>query len=409
MTEQDPQVSKDIKHLVMLIHGIRTRALWMPEVRDVLLRNTFRVEATSYGWYTLLSFLFHSQHLESQATGRVLEDIEAAIALHQPERVSIIAHSFGTHIFSKILLERQDLVWYRIIFCGSVLKDSFPFSIVRDRFAVPLLNEVGSLDLWPALAEKFKYGAVGSYGFNRPGVHTRWHNGLRHSDFLSAEFCEKNWVPFLDGEAPIPGDRPTHTSWLSRIPKKLVIAMAAVLAVSFFGNAAVDRYRIFRLQESLCLSYPTGAADLATLDAVREFFDGARYDGSRYDVETEGITRELLRQPRLSALGWCAISNFKRAYEVGRFTREDGSINEGAIVDFQERLVGVLNAPYTGMNSGTLDSATRENIRRVRKDDEKLRKLPERLMDSIDEKFDRMLDREKLNREEWRRNRLGRE
>jgi len=47
----------------------------------------------------------------------------------------------------------------------------------------------------------FGYGSAGTYGFNRPAVRDRWHNGKTHSDFLNPDFCRKYWVPFLrDGK-----------------------------------------------------------------------------------------------------------------------------------------------------------------------------------------------------------------
>lgn len=109
----------------------------------------------------------------------------------RPERMSVISHSFGTYVVGKILEDHPEFNWHRVIFCGSVVRDDFPFHQVLDRFDGPLLNEVGTKDFWPALAESagWGYGSVGSHGFNCPPVDTRWHDGFGHSDFLTEAYC----------------------------------------------------------------------------------------------------------------------------------------------------------------------------------------------------------------------------
>lgn len=44
-------------HLVILVHGINTRALWMSEVKPALERSGFVVALTSFGKFSLLRFL----------------------------------------------------------------------------------------------------------------------------------------------------------------------------------------------------------------------------------------------------------------------------------------------------------------------------------------------------------------
>jgi hypothetical protein len=90
-----------------------------------------------------------------------------------------------------------------------VVRNNFPFDQVLERFRQPLINEVGTKDFWPALAESagWGYGSVGSTGFNRPPVETPWHNGFRHNDFLTEAFCQKFWIPVLRGERSRPADK----------------------------------------------------------------------------------------------------------------------------------------------------------------------------------------------------------
>jgi hypothetical protein len=114
------------------------------------------------------------------------------------------------------LRDHTDLEFKRIIFCGSVVPHKFRFENYDARFQVPLINEVGTRDFWPVIAEvvTFGYGSAGAYGFRRPAVRDRWHNGKAHSDFLNQEFCGKYWVPFLrNGEIVEDSEKAERAPW----------------------------------------------------------------------------------------------------------------------------------------------------------------------------------------------------
>ena len=217
--------SGTLDHLVVLVHGINTRALWMGEVKPALERAGFSVGLTSYGKFGVPRFLSPFPWLRQKAIRRVVSDINTAKRSHKlmtgndPQYMSLIAHSFGTYVVGRILTDYPEFHWRRIIFCGSVVRDNFPFDQVLERFGQPLVNEVGTKDYWPALAESagWGYGSVGSTGFNRPPVETRWHKGFRHSDFLTEAFCNEFWIPFLQGGKLKRADKPAELPyWISR-------------------------------------------------------------------------------------------------------------------------------------------------------------------------------------------------
>ena len=156
-------------------------------------------------------------------------------------RVSVIAHSFGTFIISQLLETEFDIRFHRVIFCGSVVSYNFPLENFRSKLALPLLNEVGTADIWPAIAESitFGYGSAGSYGFRRPYVRDRWHNGASHGFFLTPSFAKDFWVPFLESGIIIPGSDPAEepSRWVKLISifkiKYLFIAAIATSAVPY--------------------------------------------------------------------------------------------------------------------------------------------------------------------------------
>jgi pimeloyl-ACP methyl ester carboxylesterase len=242
--EQQKHLKRD--HLVLLVHGINTYARWMDRLKPHLRSAGLEVSATSFGKFGIPRFLSPLTFLRKAAVDRVLADVDNAIDIFQqnngskPEKVSIISHSFGTYIVSQILANHAQYKWHRIIFCGSVIRDDYKFDkAVRSRFDGPLLNEVGSKDYWPVLAESagWGYGSVGSNGFNNPAVETRWHEGFRHSDFFTPRFCQKFWVPFLLKERIEPADEaPENTPLWIRLVANLPLRW--ILLASIIGAPA---------------------------------------------------------------------------------------------------------------------------------------------------------------------------
>jgi pimeloyl-ACP methyl ester carboxylesterase len=223
-------------HVVVLIHGINTRAAWLGVVGPTLKASGLIPAPAGYGVYGVLRFLLPFDWLRRRAIKTVETKIRLAIALHHrdvsgPKKLSVVAHSFGTYVLARILAERFDIAWDRIIFCGSVCPNDYPFENYYQRFAKPLLNDIGTKDVWPAFAESvtWGYGSVGAYGFQSPAVEDRWHKGLAHSDFLNGEFCNEFWIPFLTkgeikpGDAPDPAGLPRTVRALTRFPLKWVV------------------------------------------------------------------------------------------------------------------------------------------------------------------------------------------
>src|SRR5262249_29519767 len=120
------------------------------------------------------------------------------------------------------------------------------FQDFQGRFTGFILNEVGIRDIWPALAESvtWGYGSAGTYGFRRPLVYDRWHNGARHGYFLTPQFCKTFWVPYLKRAAIIDGkeDPKSPALWLQIISvfriKYLGIALAIYLLYPYIRTGA---------------------------------------------------------------------------------------------------------------------------------------------------------------------------
>src|ERR1700733_7301435 len=140
-TESVPDRSK---HLVLLVHGINTRAQWMSQIKPALEDAGFAVEATSFGNFSIPRFFLPFSWFRKGAIERVARAIAAARLIHNPSQMSVISHSFGTFVIAQILADRPEFEWNRIIFCGSVVRDDYRLDLNLRRFNEPLLNEVGS-------------------------------------------------------------------------------------------------------------------------------------------------------------------------------------------------------------------------------------------------------------------------
>jgi hypothetical protein len=245
------ECAKSDEHLVILVHGIRDIARWQDEIKQTLRADGFTVESTSYGRMNLIEFLLPFSYFRNKAKLTVWTQIQHAKLLHpNASQVSVIAHSFGTYIIAQIVKEQFAFKFYRIIFCGGVVRFDFPIEHYTSRYTSPILNDVGTADPWPAIAEAVTtgYGSVGTYGFHRTGVEDRFHNGAGHGYFLNGEFCKKFWIPFLRCEpghekelekGDVPG-KPPH--FLIRLLSIFKVKYAILVAALFLGAFYLLRF-----------------------------------------------------------------------------------------------------------------------------------------------------------------------
>jgi pimeloyl-ACP methyl ester carboxylesterase len=236
---------------VILIHGIRTYAYWFREIRPALEEAGFNVYLTSYGRYSLPRFLLPFEYFRNRAKSNVYEQILQVKQSGRDAPLAIIAHSFGTYIVARILQERFELSVSRIIFVASVVPQDFPFQQFTNRFGRPILNEVGLRDPWPAIAESATaaYGSTGTYGFNKPWVHDRWHD-TTHSSILSRCHCKVYWIPFLDRGQIVPSeDLEFPTPMWIRIFSAIKIKRALAIVIV----ATLLAYPAWNLVRAWCL------------------------------------------------------------------------------------------------------------------------------------------------------------
>lgn len=236
------------KQLVFLIHGIRTHANWQPMVQRVLeeLPDT-RVVPLKYGFFDAIRF-WCPLLTRQGPVDEVRREIQYAHSEYPDADLSVIAHSFGTYIISRILLETPDIRLKRLVLSGCIIPRRYRWDYVKTRIETVVINDYGTRDVWPVLAKSLSwgYGDTGRHGFGRGGaINDRGHN-YSHSDFFNEDFVRKFWRPWFhtgeyvasewDESAP---PSPWLLSIVSILPLQWVILIGLILLLARnFGSTS---------------------------------------------------------------------------------------------------------------------------------------------------------------------------
>lgn len=203
------------KQVVLLIHGIRTRAEWQDSLCSFLEKEeNVSVEPIYYGYFDVFRFLspFFTRHAP---ISRIEREIRRAIDRYPNHQLTIIAHSFGTYAVGEVLKKHPEIKLHKLILCGSIIHQNYPWDRV-EKYQIhgSVINECGVKDIWPILAGSMSWGyhSTGTFGFGTIGIKDRFHDG-GHSDFLNLSFAEKYWIPFLFEGDFIKTKRPNTSFW----------------------------------------------------------------------------------------------------------------------------------------------------------------------------------------------------
>jgi pimeloyl-ACP methyl ester carboxylesterase len=193
----EPARIKKPKHIVLLVHGILTEANWQERVAKQIRQCGIEVYPLKYGYFDVISFLLPGW-TRLAPIKRVHKELRDVQWRHRDAQVSVVAHSFGTYAICSILEDFSDLRLDRLILCGSVVREGYPWDRVSEQVNHRIVNECGARDIWPRMAStcSWGYGASGARGFGTARVRDRFHPG-KHSDFFETGFVELYWLPFI--------------------------------------------------------------------------------------------------------------------------------------------------------------------------------------------------------------------
>lgn len=190
------------KHIVVLLHGMNTNAEWQEALAEPI-RNSTHIEPLVVGYGNFHPVKFWIPYFFRRGRiNKVLTDLKGIRKRNPDADISIVAHSFGTYVLSKILAACADVRFHRILLCGAIIDTDYDWSAVSNQFKEPVINDIGRKDIWPSMAKSWSwgFGNSGCIGFQNSLVRDR-HFTYGHSGFLNVKHMKKYWLPYLlDGK-----------------------------------------------------------------------------------------------------------------------------------------------------------------------------------------------------------------
>lgn len=192
----------ECKGLIIPIHGVMSKAEWMPELTMLASIEGWAVAPFIYG-KRLPTIL-----LSNRQKKRVLESLRnwiSNIRIHYKGPISVVAHSFGTYLIAKYIEDGGDVTSEinSIILCGSILNENYNWSEHIDNGKVgAVLNVISQDDMyvkWMPYWPDSLFGTAGYNGFNcRHDFFTQIKSKiLNHNNIIRDDIITEQWLPFL--------------------------------------------------------------------------------------------------------------------------------------------------------------------------------------------------------------------
>jgi hypothetical protein len=233
--------------VIVPLHGIRTTADWQRTLSDAAQNLGWRcaLDTWNYGQFSLLRFIRSKRREEQIRWFRNTYNTfmhDRSFPIDDNNLPSIVAHSFGTYILGYALLKYETIKFDKIILCGSILPEEFPWDVILDRGQVhALLNEFGNNDIWCRIVHWFVSGAgaSGQKGFrlNHPSL-IQHRFQFDHSEYFDVAHMRENWLKFIGEEIAVRPRESFPTHPLRRnLPWGLygVYLVVFLLLVTLFG------------------------------------------------------------------------------------------------------------------------------------------------------------------------------
>jgi hypothetical protein len=284
--------------LVITVHGIRTFGGWQNRLAALLRRARPDVRINSYGYGYFSAIAFAIPFLRWIEVRRFRSRLLQVFRANPGARVSIVAHSFGTHIVAWALrgIDPGDLPSIRcVLLAGSVLKSNFDWSPLLNSARVDVVVNDCGIDDNVLLLSQFAIlftgmaGRVGFYGFTHEKLVNRFFAGA-HSHYFEPldpdpdAFMRAQWVGLLLGtsRAEVLDQRPPlgplRGAAYALLPFADLIKLAAYLGIGgllVYQSAILPRQELVRAdaQRRFVEARTLLATELSVGDAVGAFVD----------------------------------------------------------------------------------------------------------------------------------------
>lgn len=291
------------EEVLITVHGIRTFGQWQNRLKALVKKENPKilVESYRYGYFSVIAFFF--PFFRWFAVRAFQQNLRELLERHKGAPISIVAHSFGTHIVAWGLrgLKADEMPYVRIlILSGSVLKSNFNWELLlRTGRLRRVVNDCGINDSILVLSQLFVFltgmaGKIGFFGFINDRKVNRYFFGGHSHYFLPKgldpdSFMHSWWVPLLAHDRPTEehdereSPRPMEGLWYAIIqaadPIKLVL-WAALAYSTYHVGVKLPRESAVRFEQAnavvrdaadLLTSGDTEAAIAKALGALEQF------------------------------------------------------------------------------------------------------------------------------------------
>ena len=233
-------VNSERKHILVFLHGMNTYADWQ-EMLSEPIRNLTNLTPLPLGYGNVhpIKFLLPFPYRQSRLK-IVHRELNALREDNAEADISIVAHSFGTHLLTKTLLKSPSLKLKHVILCGSIIDSDFNWNALKTQFCSPIVNDIGMRDPWPSLAKGWSlgYGDSGSFGFKKGRTIDRFFD-LDHSGFLNYDHAKEFWLPLLVDGRVVPSPANTGirklSCWQSEVRRFTLFHLTLILLLASFS------------------------------------------------------------------------------------------------------------------------------------------------------------------------------
>jgi hypothetical protein len=231
----------DAVDVVILLHGIRTRAFWYDLVQPILSEiDGIVIKPLGYDYFSAFRLIF--PFARSGPARKISDDIHEIKGRYDQQnrrvRLSVVAHSFGTYTIAQVLRQTKDIDLHHLVLCGSVLPNNFNFDSISRKIHGKFVNDAGAKDAWPVLAKiaSFGYGVSGTFGFQSGLIEDRFHD-FAHSDFFNPDFIRRYWFPIFDRNEVVHSTYARKPSWRTSLISVLALVPSGTLLVCLLAAA----------------------------------------------------------------------------------------------------------------------------------------------------------------------------
>ena len=249
------------------------------------------VYALGYRYFNALMFWLPGR-VRDRPYHKVSREVRAVLSRHADAQFSVVAHSFGTYLVVRLLRDNPDIKFHRIILCGTIVEQDFPWDELGPQITEGVINDCGTKDLWPIVAQSttWGYGASGVFGFKSALVRDRFHP-IDHGGCFQEEFVRTYWLPYLERGEIVErrGPRPEVGWWMpfvANLPLRWVIFFLLLVTILLTGNAGVNAWRDQQPVRLLASVEMRGVRNLALVTRSLRQHD-ILYHGDQFRVQVE--------------------------------------------------------------------------------------------------------------------------